>query len=121
MISFAIDDKEYSSDSIPEIFTIINQEIKEQSEIWFSFNTAEYPCMAICTNNQYAAVTLFENKLAMWLSYNKKNKAEIDFIAGGVEWIPEPNAVISLEDAFLCAKEFLNTNKKPICIDWQDL
>ena len=57
----------------------------------------------------------------MWLSYNENNQEVITFVAGGEEWIPEPNAVIEIKDMLSCVKEFLNSFERPSCICWQDL
>jgi len=57
----------------------------------------------------------------MFLSFNEDNDKEITFIAGGEEWTPDVNAVISFDIAVSCIKEFLIAYKKPQCIQWQEL
>ena len=42
----------------------------------------------------------------MWLSYNENNQKVVTFLAGGEEWIPEPNAVIGINDMLPGRKEF---------------
>ena len=59
-----------------------------------------------------------ENK---WLSYNDKNQKEDTFMAGGDEWSPDVDAIIALNDAFSCIREFLDTLERPSCIQWQKL
>ncbi len=64
----------------------------------------------------------FENDNGnMWLSFNEDNSKKITFIAGGEEWTPDANAVISLDLAFSCIDEFLSKYKRPSCIGWQEL
>lgn len=94
---------------------------QEKSDLWISGDD-EYPCLAVCTSGPYAAVNFFQNDTGdIWLSYNDKNQNEITFIADGAEWRPAPDSVISLNDAFLCIREFLDTYKRPSCIQWQEL
>ena len=57
----------------------------------------------------------------IWLSYNDKNQKEVTFIADGSEWKPNADAVIALNDAFSCIRDFLNTYERPSCIQWQEL
>jgi hypothetical protein len=76
--------------------------VQEKSDLWVSEDD-EYPCLAVCTNGQYATVNFYQNDTGdMWLSYNDKNQNEVIFIAGNMEWCPAADAVISLSDAFLC-------------------
>ena len=79
-------------------------------------------CMAICLNGEYAAITYFQSDNGeMWLSYNEKNQKVVTFLAGGEEWIPEPNAIIGINDMLSCVKEFLSSYERPSCISWQEL
>lgn len=57
----------------------------------------------------------------MWLSYDRDNQEEVSFIVGGEEWKPDTDAIIRLNDAFLCIREFLDTCGMPSCIQWQEL
>jgi hypothetical protein len=43
------------------------------------------------------------------------------FIAGGEESQPYVNAIIALDDAFLCIKEFLVTYERQTCSKLQEL
>ena len=43
------------------------------------------------------------------------------FIAGGEELQPYVNAIIGLDDAFLCIKEFLVTYERQTCSKLQEL
>jgi len=91
------------------------------NDIWIS-GEQSYPCMAVCINGEYAAVNFFQNDTGeMWLSYNDKNQQEVTFIAEGDEWKPDVDAIIALNDALLCIREFLDTYERPTCIQWQEL
>ena len=94
---------------------------QEESDIWIS-GEQPYPCISVCINGKYAAVHFFPNdEGGTWLSYNDKNQKEVTFIAGGDEWKPDVNAIISLPEVFSCIKEFLDTYGRPTCIQWQEL
>jgi len=93
----------------------------ENNDIWIG-GEQPYPCMVVCINGEYAAVNFFHNDTGeMWLSYNDKNQQEVTFVAGGDEWKPDVDAIISLDDAISCVREFLDTYKRPNCIRWQEL
>ncbi|MDE6313367.1 MAG: hypothetical protein K2M46_07055 [Lachnospiraceae bacterium] len=95
--------------------------LQSGEEIWISGNEP-YPCLAVVINDDFAAVHYFENEDgAMWLSFNEKNDKEVTFIAGGEQWTPEAEAVITLDKAALCIKEFGTTYQRPSCIQWQEL
>ena len=84
--------------SVDQALDIIKNAMSNEKEIWISGNNV-YPSMAICLNGEYAAITYFQSEDgAMWLSYNENNQEVITFVAGGEEWIPEPNAVIEIKD-----------------------
>lgn len=107
--------------SIDDTIKFVQTAAQEKSDIWISGDN-EYPCMAVCTNGQYATVNFFQNDIGdVWLSYNDKNQNEVTFIADGTEWCPTADSVISLNDAFLCIREFLGTYERPSCIQWQEL
>ena len=107
--------------SVDQALDIIKNAMSNEKEIWISGNNV-YPSMAICLNGEYAVITYFQSEDgAMWLSYNENNQEVITFVAGGEEWIPEPNAVIEIKDMLSCVKEFLNSFERPSCICWQDL
>lgn len=94
---------------------------QESKDLWIS-KEQPYPCMAVCIQGRYAAVNFFQNDAGdIWLSYNENNQKEITFIADGYEWKPDVDAVIALNDAFSCIREFLNTYERPACIQWQEL
>ncbi|MCI8669449.1 MAG: hypothetical protein HFI34_08025 [Lachnospiraceae bacterium] len=112
---------EFSFQSEDDVIKFIQTAPQENNDIWIS-GEQPYPCMAVCINGEYAAVNFFQNDEGdVWLSYNDRNQTEVTFIADGSEWSPDSNAVISLNDMFLCIREFLNTYEKPTCIQWQEL
>jgi len=121
MIVVSTDKGDFSFPSADDALKFVQTEAQKNGEIWIS-GTQEYPSMAVCINGEYAAVNYFQNDMGdMWLSYNEENQEKVIFIAGGDEWEPDVNAVISLKNALLCVKEFCVTYKRPSCIHWQEL
>lgn len=119
LISTSKGDFQYQS--AQEIINHILQNRLKTDEFWISGNN-EYPCMAICINGDYASVNYFEDDNGnMWMSFNEDNNKKITFIAGGEEWMPDANAVITLDAAFSCIDEFLSKYERPLCIQWQEL
>ena len=107
--------------SVDQALQIIKNAMSDEKEIWISGDN-EYPSMAISLNGEYAAITYFQSDNGeMWLSYNEKNQKVVTFLAGGEEWIPEPNAIIGINDMLSCVKEFLSSYERPSCISWQEL
>lgn len=112
---------DFNFQSIDDVVKFVQTAVQEKGDLWVS-GEDEYPCLAVCTNGPYAAVNFFQNDTGdMWLSYNDKNQNEVTFIADGAEWCPAADAVISLNDALLCIREFLSTYERPSCIQWQEL
>lgn len=99
----------------------VQEVVQKKDDIWVS-GDEEYPCLAVCTNAPYAAVHFIQSDGGeVWLSYNENNQREVDFLVDDVKWCPTADAVVSLDDAIACVKEFLTTYKKPSCIQWQEL
>ena len=112
---------DFTFQSADDVIKFIQAAAQENNDIWIS-GEQQYPCMAVCINEEYAAVNFFQNDAGeMWLSYNDKNQTEVTFIAGGEEWKPDVDAIIGLNDAFSCIREFLDTYERPTCIEWQEL
>ncbi len=112
---------DFTFQSADDIIEFIRTAPQNKNDLWIS-GEQPYPCIAVCINGEYAAVNFFQNDAGeMWLSYNDKNEKEVTFIAEGDEWKPDADAVIALNDAFSCIREFLNTYERPTCIQWQEL
>lgn len=112
---------DYTFQGKEQAIDIIRNFLSDEREFWIN-GEKEYPCMAICVTDEYAAITYFQNENdEMWLSYNENNQEKVSFTAGGEEWNPDANVVIRERDMFLCVDEFLETNEKPTCIHWQEL
>ncbi len=112
---------DFTFQSSDDVIKFVQAAEQENNDIWIS-GEQPYPCIAVCINGEYAAVNFFQNDAGeMWLSYNDKNQKEVTFIAGGDEWKPDVNAIIALNDAFSCIREFLDTYERPTCIQWQEL
>lgn len=89
-------------------------------DIWL-YGDDEYPSLAILINGKYACVHYFKNDQGdMWQSVGNAPH-EVTFMSNG-ESSPMPaNAVIALEDAIECAKQFFKEQKRPDCIEWREL
>ena len=112
---------DYTFQSADDVINFIRTAAPENNDVWIS-GEQPYPCIAVCINGEYAAVNFFQNDIGeMWLSYNDKNQKEVTFMAGGDEWSPDIDAIIALNDAFSCIREFLDTLERPSCIQWQKL
>ena len=112
---------DFTFQSADDIIEFIRTAPQNKNDLGIS-GEQPYPCIAVCINGEYAAVNFFQNDAGeMWLSYNDKNEKEVTFIAEGDEWKPDADAVIALNDAFSCIREFLNTYERPTCIQWQEL
>ena len=112
---------DFTFQSADDVIEFIRTGAQENSDIWIN-GELPYPCIAVCINGKYAAVNYFQNEAGdMWFSYNDKNQKEVTFIAEGNEWNPDVDAVISLNDAISCIREFLVTYERPTCIQWQEL
>ena len=121
MIVVSTSKGDFSFQSEYDVLKFIQTTAQENGEIWVSGKEA-YPCMAVCINGKYATVNYFQNDVGnMWLSYNEKNQEKVIFMAGGEEWEPDVNAVISIKSAFSCVREFCTTYERPSCIQWQEI
>ena len=115
------DKGDFTFQSPEDAIKFIQTAVQENNDIWIS-GELPYPCIAVTINGEYAAVNYFQNDTGdIWLSYNDKNQKEVTFIAGGEEWKPDVEAIITLNDAFSCIREFLDTYERPTCIQWQEL
>ena len=120
-IVVSTDKGDLSFQSVDDVLNFVRTTTQKNSEIWIG-GKHPYPCMTVCTNGEYAAINYFENDTGdMWLSYNEENQEDVTFMAAGEEWEPNVNAVISLNSAFSCIREFCATYERPSCIQWQEL
>lgn len=121
MIIVSTSKGDFSFQSEDEVLEFIQTTEKENYEIWISGKDA-YPCMTVCINGKYAAVHYFQNDIGdMWLSYNEENQEEVTFMVSGEKWEPDIHAIISVERAFACIREFCAAYEIPSCIQWQEL
>lgn len=91
-------------------------------DIWLNETDAEYPCLAILVNGNYACVHYFLNDCGdMWQSAGSYEQ-DIAFAVNGEPPKPMPgNCVISLDQAIECMKLFFDTGQRPACIEWREL
>jgi hypothetical protein len=121
MGTISTNEGDFFFDSVKKAIEIMRGMSRKMSEAWISGDNP-YPCLAICINDEYAAVTYFQDEDGeIYLSCNAGNKNEVEFKAGGEEWKPDPDVVISFEDAIKCVEEFLNTGEQPSNIKWQHM
>ena len=121
MITVSTDEGNHSFKSVDDVLKFVQSSAKDNIELWIS-GKQPYPCITICICGEYAAINYFQNDTGdMWLSYNEENQEEVTFMAAGEEWKPDANAVISLNSAFSCIREFCATYGRPACIQWQEL
>ena len=72
-------------------------------------------------NGSYACVHYFLNDNGdMWQSVGQEEQ-DVTFIAGGVDTEMPGDAVISLEQAIACSKQFFDSPERPNCIEWREL
>lgn len=121
MIVVSTDKGDFSFQSAEDVLKSIQTSAQKNIELWIS-GKQSYPCISVCINGEYAAINYFQNDTGdMWLSYNEENQKEVAFMAAGEKWEPDANAVIPLNRAFSCIREFCATYERPSCIQWQEL
>lgn len=121
MIFISIYQGTFEFQSVDDAMKFVQTAAKKKDTLWVTGDEL-YPCLAVCTNEPYAAVNFIQADMGdIWLSYNENNQKEVVFLADGVEWCPSANAVVPLNDAILCIREFLSTHERPSCIQWQEL
>lgn len=121
MIVVSTNKGDFSFQSEDEVLEFIRTTAQENSEIWINGKDA-YPCISVGINGKYAVINYFQNDVGdIWLSYNEEKQEEVTFVMSGEEFKPDINAIISLEKAVLCIKEFCTTYERPSCIQWQEL
>ena len=108
------EDSDFFTDSTEQI----ESAVRTSREIWIS-GREKYPCLALLTNGGNACVNYFgANEGDMWMSRSESTQSAI-FLAGGVEWEAPADAVISIDTALQCVREFCLTLTRPDCIKWQ--
>lgn len=114
----------FECDSWNEIENLIRQGSQNPfDDIWLSGND-EYPCLSILVNDKYACIHYFLNDQGdMWQSvgYGDMN---IEFMSNNdystLAHMPA-NAVVSLETALECARQFYEIGNQPNSIEWREL
>ena len=97
---------------------LIESTVRSSREIWIS-GESTYPCLTILTSGEKACVNYFGRQESdMWLSQSESTQSEV-FIAGGEQWQAPADAVISIDEALQCVREFCGTLTRPACIKWQ--
>lgn len=97
---------------------LIESTVRSSREIWIS-GESKYPCLTILTSGEKACVNYFDRQESdMWLSQSESTQSEV-FIAGGEQWQSPADAVISIDEALQCVREFCGTLTRPACIKWQ--
>lgn len=98
---------------------IIESSKQPFDDIWFYLD-AEYPCLSILVNGQYACVHYFLNNddICQSVGYGSE---DISFECNGEKSNVPADAIISLDLAIECAKQFFETHGKPTYIEWRKL
>lgn len=97
---------------------LIESTVRSSREIWIS-GESKYPCLTILTSGEKACVNYFGRQESdMWLSQSESTQSEV-FIAGGEQWQSPADAVIGIDEALQCVREFCVTLTRPACIKWQ--
>lgn len=97
---------------------LIESTVRSSREIWIS-GESKYPCLTILTSGEKACVNYFGRQESdMWLSQSESTQSEV-FIAGAEQWQSPADAVISIDEALQCVREFCGTLTRPACIKWQ--
>ena len=90
-------------------------------DIWICEEDEEYPCLAMLINGEHVCVHWYDDEGGIWQSVGHGEK-DVEFIANGNEKSEMPSdAVVSLEEALQCAKQFFVTQEQPDCIEWREL
>jgi len=89
----------------------------------FIYGSDEYPYLALLVNGERAVLHYFSSRQCG--SYQSIGNDNIDeatkFIISGETWTSPNYAVVTLNSAIECAKQFVNTQQIPSCIEWNEL
>jgi hypothetical protein len=108
------------NDTDEVISLILDLAEKGMNEIWISEDNTSYPALTVLVNGGYACLNYFGNDDGdMYMSHGTKN-VEVTFNPGGTEWTAPADAVIPLDTAIRCIRQFCKNYKLPDSIDWQD-
>ncbi len=104
-----------------EIITLIlDLAEKGMNEIWISEDNTSYPALAVLVNGRYACLNYFGNDDGdMYMSRGTEN-VEVSFNPGGTEWVAPADAVLPINTAIDCIRQFCKNYKLPDCIEWQN-
>ena len=91
-------------------------------DIWISEKAADYPCLAILVNGNFACIHYFLNESGdMWQSVGDCEQDVTFKVTGEAPNAMPGNCVVSLDMAIKCMEEFFDTHKRPDCIVWRKL
>lgn len=89
-------------------------------DIWIS-GDLEYPCLAILIHGNDACVHYFLNETGdMWQAVGHGSQ-DVAFVSNGEKSDMPANAVVSLEQAIACARQFFDDLDRPKCMEWRAL
>ena len=105
-----------------EIEKIISECAAGVDEIWI-FGDSEYPALSVIVNGEKAVVHYFSSEQggSYQSAENDKIAGTTKFLAGGEIWEAPNYTVIPLLSAIECAKQFIETKQRPLCITWNEL
>lgn len=89
-------------------------------DIWLN-GDHDYPCLAILVNGNKTCIHYFLDSNGNMLQSIGYGNTDVAFGTNGEKTIMPANAVISLDKAIECAKQFFDTGERPNCIEWRFL
>lgn len=106
-----------------ELETLIrNSALNPYDDIWISERGADFPCLAILVNGNFACVHYFQNDNGdIWQSVGDSEQDVTFKVTGEAPSSMPGNCVISLDTAIKCMEIFFDTHKRPDCIEWREL
>ena len=117
----AVNNEDIECRCFADLEKMIRNDVKADIDnIWLA-GGEEYPCLAILRKENFAVIHYFANGNGlMWQSVGNGDQ-DISFLSGADAVLMPANSVVSMDDAFACAKAFWSDLKLPECICWREL
>lgn len=109
-------------DNPNDVERILRECAADSDDIWI-FGESEYPCLAIPVGGEKAVVHYFLTEQEG--HYQSVGDRDADgtttFLAGGDRWDAPNDIVVPLSVAIECVKQFLATQERPTCVEWDEI
>lgn len=121
---------EYTASSIDEVETILQRrEEPGGNAFWLSHDEEDYPMLSVLVKADIAALDFLERddepgfrSVGNLPNVNRNENTVFSISRNRADDLEVQNdALISFPDALAAAKEFLDSGKRPQCIDWFEL